>query len=107
MHGGMNGLIHCWLEKEWLAKRYMSRYIDPRTSEEFFMESVVEAEDDPEMPQREDEYVRLDKKLPVDEVTAQKLKRANNELEFERKYENYLLRLSKIEPFYKKYVREM
>lgn len=40
----------------------------------------------------------------MDEVTAQKIKRANNELEFERKYENYLLRLSKIEPFYKKYV---
>ena len=50
--------------------------------------------------------MRLSKKLPVDEVTAQRIKRANNELEFERKYENYLLRLSKIEPFYKKYVRK-
>ena len=42
MHGGMNGLIHCWLEKEWLARRYMSRYVDPRSSEEFFMESEIE-----------------------------------------------------------------
>ncbi len=106
MHGGMNGLIHCWLEKEWLSSRYRSRYIDPRTKEEYYMENVMEELDDSESGVREEDYVRLERRLPVDEVTAQKIKRANNELEFERKYENYLLRLSKIEPFYRKYVRE-
>lgn len=103
MHGGMNGLLHIWLEKDWLARRYRSRYVDPRTKEEFFMESVIEPADSEFAPLREEEYVRLEKKLPVDENSAQKMRRANNELEFERKYENYLLRLSKIEPFYKEY----